>query len=519
MRTAGPVATTHGVALVGLEGHLVNVETHVGRGLPGFTLVGLPDASLRESKERVRSALQSCSLEKADQRLTVNLSPAGLPKSGSGFDLAIAISVLVATGFVSVDPFERSVLLAEVALDGTLRPVRGVLPCLAAAVRAGMDKAFVAVGNEKEAALVPGVEVVAHEHLADLVAHCGGQATRPLLLGTWIASQGVSEEKSPLEQGLDLAHVRGQDTAVDALTCAAAGGHHIFLLGEAGSGKTMLARRLPTILPPLDDETSLTTSALHSVAGLLGQEDSLVRVPPFQAPHHGVTMPALVGGGSPLARPGAASLAHGGVLFLDEAAEFAPSVLDSLRQPLESGEVSIHRARGHMKYPARFQLVLASNPCPCGGGSRSRACTCSSLVRRRYMSRLSGPLLDRVDITVRMRVPTRADLLGGRKHSSSDIREKVIEARRRTSTRLRGTSWHLNSQLPGAWIRENSGLPRVFLSLLDEAVDRGDLSMRGADRVLRLMWTLADLEGVPKPDDTHLAHALALRTGGPHAVV
>lgn len=513
---ATTVASTLAVALVGLEGHLVEVETQVGRGLIAFTLVGLPDTSLREAKERVRAALDSCGLEVLDRHITVNLSPAGLPKAGSGFDLAIAMSVLCAAGAVPVGPFLDVVLIAEVALDGTLRPVRGVLPALVAAHRFGVRRAILAEGNAEEGALVPGMQVASFAHLADVVNWAGGEALRPAGLGARHGTHTLEEAVTP-PVVKDLSQVRGQDRGVFALEVAAAGGHHLHFVGEPGSGKTMLAQRLVTILPTLDDDTALTTTAIHSVAGTLLPGGGLIRTPPLQSPHHSASMPALIGGGSSLARPGAVSLAHGGVLLLDEAPEFAPSVLDALRQPLEDGEVSIHRSRGHTRFPARFQLVLASNPCPCGGGSRRKPCTCSSIQRRRYGAKLSGPLLDRIDITVAMRTPTRSDLLAGTIHSSQASREKVVHARARAARRLEGTPWHLNCQLPGSWVRERGGTPPDLVLALDEAVERADLSMRGADRVLRLLWSLADLEDRAVPDEAHLALALSLRTGGSHA--
>ena len=515
-------ASTLAVALVGLEGHLVEVETHVGRGLVAFTLVGLPDASLREAKDRVRAALQSCALEVLDRHIVVNLCPAGLPKAGSGFDLAIAMSVLAATGRVHTERLHTTVLLAELSLDGTLRPIRGVLPALVAAASAGICQAVVATDNAKEARLVPGMDVTAFDHLADVVTWAGGAARRTTPSGY---RPGVEQQKTVTSdewagQGKssgDLADIRGQDCAIAALEVAAAGGHHLHLIGEPGSGKTMLARRLPTILPPLDDATALTATAVHSVAGTLGTKGGLIRQPPLQNPHHSVTTVALIGGGSTHMRPGAVSLAHGGVLFLDEAPEFSPHALDALRQPLEEGEVSVHRAKGHARFPADFQLVLASNPCPCGGGNRRTQCTCTSLQRRRYRARLSGPLLDRIDITIAMRAPTRADLLHCAVHTSQDSQQRVANARHRAAHRLRDTPWILNRQLPGTWMRAHLPTPRPILNMLDEAIERADLTMRGADRVLRLMWSVADLDDCAAPHEGHLATALSLRSGGPHA--
>lgn len=517
---AEAVATVLGVGLVGLEGHLVEVETHVGRGLVAFTLVGLPDASLREARERVRSALQSCRIETLDQHTTVNLSPAGLPKTGSGFDLAIAVSVLMANGKVSPGAAQGTVFLAELGLDGTLRPLPGVLPSLMACASRGVDRAVVPARCLDEARLVPGIEVVGFEHLADVVTWAKGSAGRAPSLGAHVPDRGAAAAAAtrPRVPGPDLGDVRGQQEARHALEVAAAGGHHLFLVGEPGSGKTMLASRLTTILPALDDRTAITVTALHSVAGVLDPSEGLIRRPPLETPHHSATMPALIGGGGGMPRPGAVSLAHGGVLVLDEAAEFAPSVLDALRQPLEQGVVTIHRSRATAHYPAAFQLVLASNPCPCGGEeSAVHTCTCTSLQRRRYMSRLSGPLLDRIDIRVGMRRPSRADLATERIEPSHVVRERVVEARSRAGARLRGTPWTLNCQLPGGWIRERSGVDGPLLAEIDRSVDRGVLTLRGADRVLRLSWTLADLDGRDRPDGTDVARALALRNGGVHA--
>ena len=502
------------IGLVGIEGHRVRVEAHVGRGLVKFTLVGLPDASLREAKDRVRSALQSCNLEVMDAHITVNLSPAGLPKSGSGFDLAIAIAVLQAAGSLKRQAFVGAALLGELALDGSIQSIRGILPAVLSAKKLGIQRVIVPASCVLEARLVHGIDVIGFDHLADLVTWAGGDALRPktpIPIQEALPTERVTESVVALS---DLADVRGQDGAVDALEVAAAGGHHVLLIGEAGSGKSMLASRMPTILPPMDDQTALIASALHSIAGRLEDHTTLMRTPPFQSPHHSVTMPALIGGGSGIAMPGAASLAHGGVLFLDEATEFIPSVLDALRQPLEEGVITIHRAKGHTTYPARFQLILASNPCPCGGGTKARPCRCTSIQKRRYITRLSGPLLDRIDITIAMRAPTRAQLNASKRRTSEEVAERVLAARDRARTRLEGTGWTLNCQLPGPWLRQHSGIARTYIDRIDQGVDRGILSMRGADRVLRLMWTLADLDERSTPNDTDLAQALQLRNSG-----
>lgn len=511
----GPgLARTYSISVVGIEGHLVDVETYAGAGLVAFTLVGLLDTSVREARDRVRASFESCGLDVLDQRITVNLSPAGIPKSGSGFDLAIASSIALATGLVSPLAFEDSVIIGELALDGSIQAVRGVLPAVLAARSRGVRRVIVPASCASEANLVTGIEVISFSHLADLISWGGGQALKAPFRGRMGTRKVVRSVDA--QPPLDMADVRGQPEAVAAMEVAAAGGHHVFLLGEPGSGKTMLASRLPTILPNLDPDTALVTTSLHSVAGLVPAGVGLVTHPPFQAPHYSVTMAALIGGGSRTLTPGAASLAHGGILFLDEAAEFAPSVLDSLREPLETGVVNLHRSGIHTRYPASFQLVMASNPCPCGGRKGGRRCTCSSIAKRRYMARLSGPLLDRMDIRIDVHTPTRADMAVGTVHDSAAIKGRVCEARERSRHRLAATPWVCNAQLPGAWIRRHSGIDAGLVAYLDRLVDAGESSMRGIDRMLRLAWTLADLEGTRRPTLDHIVAAQQLRNGHDH---
>lgn len=502
------IGRSRGVSLVGLAGHVIDIEAHIASALPAFTLVGLPDASLHEARDRVRAAVASSGLSWPARRITVNLSPASLPKSGSGTDLAIAMAVLAAARLVDATPVARTVFIGELGLDGRVRPVRGVLPAVAAAVSAGAADVVVAPANESEARLVPGAHVIACASLAELARRFGNDDAVPVasepvgahpIAGTWSQPLG------------DLSEVRGQEEAKLALEVAAAGGHHLLLVGPPGAGKTMLASRLPSILPPLDADDAIAATSVHSLAGTLDPSAGLLTRPPFEAPHHSSSAASIVGGGAMLARPGAISRAHGGVLFLDEAPEFSVHVLQTLRQPLESGEIVLHRAHGAVRYPARFQLVLAANPCPCGGfhGPRS-SCTCTPLAKRRYLGRLSGPLLDRVDLHVSVAPVRRGSDAAG--ESSAEVAQRVAAAREVAAARLASTGVALNARVPGSWLRDHT--PRKALAPVVSALERGHVSARGMDRILRVAWTLADLAGEAAPNAEHVLSAMSLRTRG-----
>lgn len=505
------LARTWSVALVGVEGHLVQVEAHAASGLPAFILVGLPDASLSEARERVRAAVTSCALPWDARRRTVNLSPASLPKAGSAFDLAVAVACLGADGLPDAERAGRAVHLGELGLDGRVHPVRGVLPAVAAAVAAGRPDVVVPAGNLAEARLVPGARVRGVQHLAELAREYGADVGVPVPETLPVPAPPAARTPP------DLAEVIGQDEARFALEVAAAGGHHLLMVGPPGAGKTMLAARLPGLLPDLEDADALEVTAIHSVAGTFDAGGGLLRRPPFEDPHHTATAQAIVGGGSGVPRPGAASRAHRGVLLLDEAPEFARRVLDSLRQPLEHGEIVVHRARGAARYPARFQLVLAANPCPCGKSTgKGLACTCTPLERRRYLARLSGPLLDRVDLQIDVPAVTRASAaLGSAGESSAVVSARVAAARAAQHRRLAGTPWQSNAEVPGAWLRApEQGLGTHPRAVLERALDSGTLSLRGMDRVLKIAWTLADLAGRPHPDLDDVGTAMSLRIRG-----
>ena len=499
-------AKTLCMALVGLAGHLVEVEADLANGLPTLVLSGLPDAALSEARDRVRAAIVNSGERWPMRRITVNLRPAALPKQGSCFDLAIALAVLAGDGRVPPGAVEGPVVVGELGLDGSVRPVRGVLPMVHAAARAGIRHAVVPVGNMREASLVPGVTVGAVDTLGRLIGFLRGAA--PLIAPPPGAEPSV--EPAP-----DLADVAGQATGRLALELAAAGGHHLALIGPPGAGKTMLAQRLPSILPPLEDDESLEVTAIHSVAGTLLPDTGLMRRPPFQAPHHSASMPALVGGGSGLARPGAISLAHRGVLFLDEAPEFSTRALEALRQPLEGGCIRLARAQGTTEYPARVQLVLAANPCPCAKPAGDPQCECPPLARRRYLGRLSGPLLDRVDLRIYLGPLTATELLReAAAESSATVAERVRKARAVAAARWAESGWRTNAEVPGSVLRTPRWrLPRTATDPLRRELNRGRLSARGYDRVLRLAWTIADLGGRSRPTaaDVHQAHAM--RTG------
>lgn len=529
-------ARTCSVALIGVEGVVVEVQADLEPGVAAFALVGLPDKSLTESRDRVRAAIVNSGETWPQKKLTVGLSPASVPKGGSGFDLAVACAILAANDRIAPGSIADLMMIGELGLDGRVRPVRGVLPAVLAAADAGYRHVVVPERTTAEASLVPGVSVLGIRTLRQLVAVLNdelapeedadpaGEDGRPdpMLAGLTVPGGGVGTGfagsfagASATGRGPDLADVAGQRTARTALEVAAAGGHHLYLKGPPGAGKTMLAERLPGILPPLTRQEALEVTAVHSVAGILPPGRPMVDAPPYCAPHHSATMPSLVGGGSGLPRPGAVSLAHRGVLFLDEAPEFSVRALEALRQPLESGHIVVARSAGVMRLPARFMLVLAANPCPCGRFSMlGEGCDCSPTAVRRYQARLSGPLLDRVDLRVEVASVSRSDFLGqGPGESTATVAARVLAARERAAARYRDTPWRLNSEIPGHEMRTRWQVAPGALHPAERDMERGLLTARGLDRVLRVAWSLADLAGHDRPDADDVFRALHLRTG------
>jgi magnesium chelatase family protein len=511
------VSKSYAVSLIGLNGTIIEIEAEISSNLPSFVLVGLPDASLSESRDRVRSAAHNSGVPLPGRRVTVNLSPAAVPKRGAIFDLAIALAILAADSKVPAASVSKWIHLGELGLDGSVRPVPGVLPALLAAKREGFLKFIVPFENLAEAKMVQGVEVLGARNLRQVISfHAGVMPVSPLAS----EPEGVGNLADVVQSDCDISEIIGQDEAVDALTIAAAGAHHLLLIGPPGAGKTMLAERLPSILPPQTEEEAIETAAIRSLAKSISGNQALSTVRPYEAPHHSASLVSLIGGGAAYPRPGLVSLANNGVLFLDEAPEFQRQFLEALRQPLESGEVLVHRSAGVARFPARFQLVMAANPCPCGNFfGQGRTCVCAASARLAYLNKLSGPLLDRIDVRFRVQpasaVHSALANLGATQvgQSSGEIRQRVQLARDRAAYRLKGTPWSVNAHVPGSYLRRHLRLDGEVAKPLNLALDRGKLSMRGYDRCLRLAWSSADLNERAQVVADDVAKAISLRGG------
>ena len=536
------------IGLIGLKAFTIQLQAFISGNMPNFSIIGLPDTSLSEARERVKSAHFALHCKWPEGRVTVNLSPASMPKSGASYDLAIAASILSAEKYIPLTELENTVILGELNLDGTVLPIQGILPIALYAKKMHFKRMIIPQENLAEAQLVDGIESIGIHHILDLVTQLHGSLSEESLKlieedpaykhmqvlernGNYNNEEDYNssiheESTSPLQiepkyEIGDMSEVIGQEHTKWALQVAAAGGHHVMMIGPPGSGKTMLASRIPSIMCPLNEQEQLEVASIRSLCGTLPYY-GISNIPPFEAPHHTASAASLIGGGTGVAKPGIITRAHCGVLFMDEAPEFSPRVLQTLREPLESGHIAISRSKGTTLYPAKFQLVIAANPCPCGYAyGNGERCTCKERERARYFSRLSGPILDRIDI--QMDVPPVERIIISNHHqdnaqnsvkntylNSKTMRGNVIEARKIARDRFIKQGWDCNAQASGTWLRKYTSQQAV--GLINRALEKHQLSLRGADRALRLAWTLADLSGHTSPDMTDMAQAISLRT-------